>query len=374
MSICRISIKQMVSDNVCFANVPHDSAALITYPSASHVWLYLLRKPDTWVIREKDVRQALGIGRRVYQRAMRELRRVGLIAERVVRSSTLQCIQSTELECRMMPLKPRKRDTNRAANPVNSPQVTLRDRHKTYLLSKDVENLSKEEEIVTNVTNLGGSSSLEESILQVEKRNAERLARNSQGDKIIKKTTLALWNKTVATHKDLTNGVVASPSITFVLAKNTKNLDLSPGEWRDVLVFSVEYWERLRVTQFSWMHESPMPNVPTFSFWQFMFKHFLEAYRHRNETRGAFAVMARHGAIGTTDTKEVRSLREYNAQLLKEKRADAAKVDQALNERRRERMDTAKLRDENKQLKRRARKPVNLDDDIESWEQRNNES
>jgi len=60
----------------------------IESPEAKLIWVYLLTKPDDWIINEKSIKNELDIGRGRYQKGMRELKKLNLLGDIYIQNTS----------------------------------------------------------------------------------------------------------------------------------------------------------------------------------------------------------------------------------------------------------------------------------------------
>lgn len=371
MAIERTRIADMVKEGVSFTVIPETGLSALTDCTAIAIWVYLLTKQDTWSIREMDIRKRLRIGKDKYYAAMRELRDCGLmydIQERNVDGS----FKHRELVCKDMPLRPRKLDSRIRLKSPCSGKPGVRE---TSNLSNTGETFSNtgEEKLFTDVNNPAGFESLEKTIEQATSRYATRQLAMASNTRATRQSTIALWNLTLSEHYPGTVSPPLSKTIKFSLANNIKNLNLPEGTWQTVMKFSIQNWDELRITNFKWMQKPPMPSAPSFPFWQRLFRFFYQAFLDHREDRDDVQVMSKLGVFrkDSQNTKEVQALREENDRLRRAQEQAQDTSTRLLNAVRQTKMELEKVQKDNTQLRRRTRKVVDIDEEIESWEERN---
>jgi len=86
MPINKADFEILRKNRVPFEIIPRDVAQSISNPDALAIWVYLLTKPDNWIVRKEEIKTHFSLGRDRYSAAMKELRRLGLLVTAHVRN------------------------------------------------------------------------------------------------------------------------------------------------------------------------------------------------------------------------------------------------------------------------------------------------
>lgn len=79
MPIRKASAQDLFEEERTYVTVPSESITVLNNPDALAIYVYLLDKPEDWIIREKDICAKFGIGRRRYRDALAALRQADLL-------------------------------------------------------------------------------------------------------------------------------------------------------------------------------------------------------------------------------------------------------------------------------------------------------
>ena len=82
--------------------LPNDSMALIRDPVSLAIWAYLLSKPESWVVRNAEIKERFGIGRDKATASLAHLRDLGLVWDEFIRDEQGRVI-SRNLVCSSQP-------------------------------------------------------------------------------------------------------------------------------------------------------------------------------------------------------------------------------------------------------------------------------
>lgn len=74
-------------DKIPYEMVSREVAQSITNPNALAIWLYLLTKPEDWIVRRTDIKNHFSIGDVGYKKAIDHLTELGLFYKEFVRSN-----------------------------------------------------------------------------------------------------------------------------------------------------------------------------------------------------------------------------------------------------------------------------------------------
>ena len=84
MPVNKVDGEMLRKNRVAYEVVPRDVVQQVKNPDALAIWIYLLTKPDNWVVRRTDIRRHFGLGMDRYSNAMRELREMGLVVSAAI--------------------------------------------------------------------------------------------------------------------------------------------------------------------------------------------------------------------------------------------------------------------------------------------------
>ena len=73
-------------DQIPYEMVSRQVAQSVENPTALAIWLYLLTKPENWVVRRTDIKTHFGIGDVSYKNAVDDLERLGLYHKQTIKT------------------------------------------------------------------------------------------------------------------------------------------------------------------------------------------------------------------------------------------------------------------------------------------------
>lgn len=79
--------ERFLQNKIPYEMISREVAQSLSNPDALAIWVYLMAKPPTWIVRREDIRSHFSIGRDRYSKAMSELNEAGLVVTKNVQGA-----------------------------------------------------------------------------------------------------------------------------------------------------------------------------------------------------------------------------------------------------------------------------------------------
>ena len=79
--------ERFLQNKIPYEMISREVVQSLSNPDALAIWVYLMAKPPTWIVRREDIRSHFSIGRDRYSKAMSELNEAGLVVTKNVQGA-----------------------------------------------------------------------------------------------------------------------------------------------------------------------------------------------------------------------------------------------------------------------------------------------
>ena len=150
MPIKKVASARLVKQQVPYETVSRELVQSITNPVALAIWVYLLTKPEDWIVRRAEILAHFdGLGRPRYEKAMRELREMGLVWTHVVQDEAGKITDSVMVVEALPTVYTENRVPGKPAIRENRPltDTEINYRYREYTKGKSTRSISMEEQL-----------------------------------------------------------------------------------------------------------------------------------------------------------------------------------------------------------------------------------